>query len=116
MEVTLVSGKLILENFDEGLELLLLAEEESEFALSSPAYTALMRLGLVEGRNADVLALLGRLQARGTELSSGAILSGMKAADAMGDWGAVARLFGDSAVLLGCASAGSPSADSPESS
>eukprot|EP00966_Prymnesium_polylepis_P000197 4326-Prymnesium_polylepis.1 len=35
VETTLVSGKLLLESFDEGLELLFLAEEESELSLSS---------------------------------------------------------------------------------
>jgi len=92
VEATLVSGKLLLDGFDEGLELLFLAEEGGETVVSASAYAALMRVGLAEERHADVLALLARLQARG-DPSSGALLCGMKAAAALGDWGAVARLF-----------------------
>jgi len=92
VEAVLVSGRLILDSFDEGLELLVLAEEQGEY-LSGAAYSSLMRLGLVEMRYADVLSLLSRASEHERVCPSGAVLAAMKAADALGDWGAVSRLF-----------------------
>lgn len=92
-EAVLVSGRLLLDSFDEGLELLMLAEAQEEANLSGAAYSSLMRLGMVERRYSDVLGLLARARSRGGGDSPGALLSAMQAADALGDWGAVARLF-----------------------
>lgn len=102
VESTLVAG--ILDDFDEGLQLLLEAEDTAQLELGGKAYAALMRLGQAAQRPGDVLALLARARARGVERSDTALLNGMSAAADLGDWGAVARLFaeldeGDEAAL-----------------
>jgi hypothetical protein len=96
VEATLVSGNVLLtDGFNEGLELLLEAEETADVVLGGKAYAALMRLGGAEGRPEEVLMLLARARARGIEHSDGALLNGMSAAAELGDWGAVARLYAE---------------------
>lgn len=99
VEASFVVGRPFLDGFDEGLELMALAEQDSGLKLPASAYAALMRLGLAESRHADVLGLFGRAQAQGVRFSSGTIVCAMRAADALADWGAVARLFSQLALL-----------------
>jgi len=93
VEATLISGALVLEGFDEGLDILLEAEEGAGLMISGKAYFALMRLASAEDRPLDVLALLARTRARGVERTDGLILGAMEAAESVEDWGAVARLY-----------------------
>jgi len=98
VEATLISGALVLEGFDEGLDILLEAEEGAGLMISGKAYFALMRLASAEDRPLDVLALLARTRARGVERTDGLILGAMEAAESVEDWGAVARLYRSSRV------------------
>ena len=89
VEATLISGALVLEDFDGGLDILLEAEEGAGLMISGKAYFALMRLASAEDRPLDVLALLARTRARGVERTDGLILGAMEAAESVEDWGAV---------------------------
>lgn len=93
VEAVFVAGALVLRGgFDEGLAVLLEAEDVAGLALSGRAYAALCRLALAEERPADALTLLARARAAGVELSDGLLLGAMEAAASLEDWGAVARL------------------------
>ena len=87
-----MSGAVILSGFDEGLEILLEAEDAAQLDVSGKAYYALMRMAVAEERPAEVLALLARTRARGVEQTDGLLLGAMQAAASVEDWGAVARL------------------------
>ncbi len=87
VESALILGVSIGVDFDRGLELLEVAEGETE-AVPARGYSALMRLGVGAERHQEVLGLLARARAQDAS-SAGAILSAMQAAGALGDWGAV---------------------------
>ena len=94
VEATLVSGAVLLDSFDEGLAILLEAEEVADLAVSGKAYSALMRLAHTEERDEDVLRLMARTRAVGV-MTDGQLLGAMNAAATLGDWGAVARLYAE---------------------
>lgn len=95
VENTLVIGRSLVGNFDKGAELLDCAEEQTGASLSPRAYGALARLGEDEQRHAEVLALLGRMRAAGGEPGPSMLLTAMRAAAQLGDWGGVSRLFAE---------------------
>lgn len=90
----LTLGTHVLESFEEGLALLVEAEDGASLTLSGKAYASLMRLAQAEGRPLEALVLLSRAQAAGLR-SDGALLGGMRAAASLEDWGVVARLYAD---------------------
>ena len=71
VEATLVSGTLLLNDFDEGLAILSEAEERAALTVSGKAYSALVRLAQAEERQADALALLARARANGVDRTDG---------------------------------------------
>lgn len=93
VEATLVSGATVLQDFDEGFEILREAEDGAALNVSGTAYSALMRLAQSEERPVEALALLARTRAYAVERTDGLLLSAMRAAAALDDWGAVARLY-----------------------
>jgi hypothetical protein len=95
VENALVIGRSLVGNFDKGAELLDCAEEQTGASLSPRAYGALARLGEDEQRHAEVLALLGRMRAAGVEPGPSMLLTAMRAAAQLGDWGGVSRLFAE---------------------
>ena len=95
VEVTLVSGSVLLESYEEGLAILLEAEEGANLNVSGKCYSALMRLAQSSGRSEDVLRLLARTRAYGVETTDGQLLGAMRAAASLSDWGAVARLHAE---------------------
>ena len=95
VEATFVSGALILDGFDEGLAILLEAEDTAGVDVSSKAYFALCRMAVAEERGLDVLALLARARSRDVPRTDGLLLAGMQAASELEDWGAVARLHAE---------------------
>ena len=95
VEATLVAGKAVLEDFNEGFELLSEAEDGAHLNMSGTAYSALMRLASSEERPVEALALLARTRAYSVERTDGLLLSAMKAAADLDDWGAVARLYAE---------------------
>jgi len=95
VENALILGRSFVGDFEQGAELLDIAEEQTGVALSPRAYGALMRLGAAEARHAEVLALLGRMRASGGEPGPTMLLSAMHAAAEIGDWGGVSRLFAE---------------------
>ena len=58
-----------------------------------------MRLGEAEEKHVEMLALLARARGLGVEPSAGMLRLSMKAAAALGDWGAVSRLFAELAHM-----------------
>uniref|UniRef100_A0A7S3W0U5 Uncharacterized protein n=1 Tax=Strombidinopsis acuminata TaxID=141414 RepID=A0A7S3W0U5_9SPIT len=94
-ENALIIGRNVVGDFENGAELLDCAEQQTGASLSPRAYGALMRLGEAEERHAEVLALLGRMRAKGGEPSASMYLAAMQAAAELGDWGGVARLFSE---------------------
>ena len=95
VEATLVSGNLVLQGFDEGLAILCEAEDNADLHISGKAYSALMRLAQTEERPMEALQLLARTRAYDVERTDGLLLSAMRAAAALEDWGAVARLYAE---------------------
>ena len=95
VEATLVSGGLILDSFDEGLAILQEAEDGAALNISGKAYSALMRLAQAEERHVEALSLLARTRAYAVERTDGLLLSAMRAAAELEDWGAVARLYAE---------------------
>lgn len=91
VESALILGASIGIDFDRGLELLEVAEGDT-MAVPARGYSALMRLGVAAERHQEVLGLLARARVQGAT-ASGVVLSAMQSAGALGDWGAVARLF-----------------------
>jgi len=91
VESALILGASIGIDFDRGLELLEVAEGDT-VAVPARGYSALMRLGVAAERHQEVLGLLARARVQGAT-ASGVVLSAMQSAGALGDWGAVARLF-----------------------
>lgn len=91
VESALILGASIGIDFDRGLELLKVAEGDT-IAVPARGYSALMRLGVAAERHQEVLGLLARARVQGAT-ASGVVLSAMQSAGALGDWGAVARLF-----------------------
>ena len=86
-------------DFEAATSLVELAEEEAELTLSPAAYAATMRLGEAEEKHVEMLALLARARGLGVEPSAGMLRLSMKAAAALGDWGAVSRLFAELAHM-----------------
>lgn len=95
VEATLVSGGLLLESYEEGLAILLEAEEGAGVNVSGKCYSALMRLAQSQERPEDVLRLMARTRAIGVETTDGQLLGAMRAAASLEDWGAVARLYAE---------------------
>lgn len=95
VEATLVAGATVLEDFDEGFEILREAEDGASLNVSGTAYSALMRLAAAEERPVEALALLARTRAYSVDRTEGLLLSAMRAAAALDDWGAVARLYAE---------------------
>ena len=95
VEATLVAGNVVLDGFDEGLDILIEAEEIANVDVTAKSYSSLMRLAQAEGRPEEVLALLARTRALGIEASDGLLLGGMRGATELQDWGAVARLYAE---------------------
>jgi len=91
VESALILGASIGIDFDRGLELLEVVEGDT-MAVPARGYSALMRLGVAAERHQEVLGLLARARVQGAT-ASGVVLSAMQSAGALGDWGAVARLF-----------------------
>lgn len=91
VEATLVVGAQVV-TFEEGQQLLQLAEENAGLEVTTRAYGSLMRLGQAEERHGEVLLLLARARSAGLTPSSLMLLVAMEAAAALADWGAVARL------------------------
>ena len=95
VEGTLVSGSVLLKSYEEGLAILLEAEEGAALNVSGKCYSALMRLAQSDDRPEDVLWLLARTRAFGVEVTDGQLLGAMRAAASLADWGAVARLHAE---------------------
>ena len=74
VEATLVSGGLLLDSYEEGLAILLEAEEGAGVNVSGKCYSALMRLAQSQERPEDVLRLMARTRAIGVETTDGQLL------------------------------------------
>lgn len=108
VETAMILGASIGVDFDTGLRLLCVAEEELDAVVSARGYSALMRLGVGAERHEENLWLLARARALQVTDSPGVLLYAMESAGALGDWGAVARLSDE---YEGCADGDSCVAD-----
>ena len=95
VEATVVSGTVLLDSFDDGLDLLIEAEEGAALNSTATTYSALMRLALSEEKPVEASALFARARSLAVESTDGLLLSAMSAAALLGDWGAVARLYAE---------------------
>jgi hypothetical protein len=86
-------GLWVLESFDEGLDILLEAEEGAGLHVSAKAYTTVMQMAANAQRQKEVTFLLNRAQERGIEHTDGLLLQMMELANMVGDFTAVARLY-----------------------
>lgn len=92
VETSLILGASIGVDFDCGLRLLYIAEDELDAVVSARGYSALMRLCVGAEQHEGCLRLLARARAQDVTDSPGVLLYAMESAGALGDWGAVARL------------------------
>jgi len=92
VETSLILGASIGVDFDRGLRLLYIAEDELDAVVSARGYSALMRLCVGAEQHEECLRLLARARAQDVTDSPGVLLYAMESAGALGDWGAVARL------------------------